>query len=230
LEDFRAADFWSLAPRYEAPITDAPYHKVTLEIGGRRKVVDDYVGAWAGMPAAVTELETAIDIAAANRFVEGDDHTMDTLRSEKFNFRSEAGGTLLVDAATTGPDELVLDLIAAGAPVHRRATQQRGGRATAIIAAAGRGRARVVRALIAAGAFSGDGAGLKNDAYLCAAAALDEDTLVEILNANPDINARGNDGKTALMLLQHGDQTQPDQLTSSSPLRRQGPRATWSAI
>jgi len=218
LENFRAADFWSLAPKYEAQITGAPFYEVTLEIGGRRKIVDDYVGAWVGMPATVTELETAIDVAAANRFVEGDDHTIEALRSEKFNFQSEAGGALLAGAAATGPDELVLDLIAAGAPVYGRATQERSvERAPAIIAAAGRGRARVVRALIAAGAFRGDDANLKNDAYLGAAATLDEDTLVEILAANPDINARGNDGRTALMALQHDDQTEPDQLAQNGP-------------
>jgi ankyrin repeat protein len=218
LEDFRAADFWSLAPKYGAPIIDAPFHEVTLEIGGRRKVVDDYVGAWVGMPATVTELETAIDVAAANRFVEGDDHTMEALRSENFNFKGEAGGALLAGAAATGPDELVLDLIAAGARVRGRTTQEGlGERGPAIIAAAGRGRARVVRALIAAGAFTGDDANLKNDAYLGAAAALDEDTLAEILAANPDINARGNDGKTALMALQHDDQTEPDQLARNGP-------------
>ena len=218
LQDFSAADFWSLAPKYEAPITDSPNHQVTLEIGGRRKTVDDYVGAWVGMPAAVTELETAIDVAAANRFVEGDDGTMDALRAEKFDFKSEAGGALLAGAAATGPDELVLDLIAAGAPVHGRATQERrGDSAPAIIAAARRGRVRMVRALIAAGAFTGDDANLKNDTYLGAAAALDEDTLVEILAAKPDINARANDGKTALMALQHDDETESEELARNGP-------------
>jgi ankyrin repeat protein len=218
LEDFRAADFWSLAPKYEAPVTDAPYHQVTLEIGGRRKTVSDYVGAWVGMPPAVTSLETAIDDAVANRFVEGDDHTMEALRAEHFEFESDAGGALLAGAAATGPDELVLALISAGAPVHVRATQERhGDSAPAIIAAARRGRVRVVRALIAAGAFTGDDANLKNQAYLGAAAALDEDTLVEILAANPDINARGNDGKTALMVLEHDDQTEPAQLARNGP-------------
>jgi ankyrin repeat protein len=218
LDDFRAADFWSLAPKYEAEITDAPYHEVTLEIGGRRKTVDDYVGAAVGMPATMTDLETAIDIAAANRFVEGDENTMEALRAENFNFKSEAGGALLAGAAATGPDELVLDLIAAGAPVHGRQTQERrGDSAPAIVAAAGRGRARVVRALIAAGAFTGGDANLKDEAYLNAAAALDEDTLVEILAANPDINARADDGKTALMALEHDDQTKPDELARNGP-------------
>jgi ankyrin repeat protein len=211
LDDFRAADFWSLAPAYRTPITDAPDHEVTLEIGGQRKVVNDYVGEAVGMPATVTALETAIDVAVANRFVEGDDHTMEALRSENFNFKSVAGGALLAGAAATGPDELALDLIAAGAPVHGRATgEPLGEDAPAIVAAARRGRVRVVHALIAAGAFTGDDVNLKNDAYLKAAAAVDEDTLIEILSANPDINARSNDGKTALMALELNDPTEPD--------------------
>jgi ankyrin repeat protein len=227
MEDFRAADFWSLAPKYEAPITDAPYHRVTLGIGGRRKSVVDYVGAWVGMPTAVTDLETAIDVAAANRFVEGDDSTIDVLRSEHFDFKSIAGGALLASAAASGPDELVLDLIAAGAPVHGRPKQDRySDSAPAVVAAAARGRVRVVRALIAAGAFTGEDANLKNDAYLSAASALDEDTLVEILAANPDMNARGHDGKTALMALQHDDQTEPDQLAIARRLLALGADAT----
>jgi ankyrin repeat protein len=218
LEDFRAADFWSLAPKYQAQITDAAYHKVTLEIAGQRKTVDDYAGALVGMPVAVTELESAIDAAAADRFVEGDDQTMDALRAEGFDFQSKAGGALLAGAAATGPDGLALALISAGAPVHVRPAQEDyGDNVPAIVGAARRGRARVVRALIAAGAFNGEDANLKNDAYLAAAAALDEDTLVEILTAKPDINARGSDGKTALMELEHDDQTALDQLAHNGP-------------
>ncbi len=218
LDDFRAADFWSLAPRYVTPFTDAPPHQVTLEIGGQRKVVNDYVGEAVGMPATVTQLETAIDVAAANRFVEGDDHTMEALRSENFNFKSEGGGVVLAGAAATGPDELVLDLIAAGAPVHGHASgEPLGEGAPAIIGAAGRGRSRAVRALITAGAFVGEDVTLKNDAYLNAATSLDEDTLVAVLGANPDINARDNNGKTALMALQHDDQTEPAQLAHNGP-------------
>ena len=218
LEDFRAADFWSLAPEYAAPLTDAPFHEVALEIGGQRKVVYDYVGEWVGMPTIITALETAIDVAVADRFVEGDSHTMEALRSENFDFKGAAGGALLAGAAATGPDELALDLIAAGAPVHGRAIgEPLGDDAPAILAAARHGRARVVHALIASGAFTGDDVNLKNDAYLNAAAALDEDTLDEILATHPDINARGNDGKTALMALQHDDPTEPDQLARTGP-------------
>jgi len=218
LQDFRTADFWSLAPRYAAPITDGAFHNVTLEIGGQRKTVIDYFGRAVGMPAAMTDLETAIDVAASNRFIDGDEHTMEALRAEHFDFRSSAGGALLAAAAATGPDDLVLDLIAAGAPVHDRPPQEpaRAGE-PAINAAAARGRARVVRALIAAGAFDGDDANLRNEAYLRAAKALDEDTLVEILAAHPDINARGPDGKTALMALEHDDENDADERARNNP-------------
>lgn len=211
LEDFRAADFWSLAPNYVAPITDSPLHKLTLIIGGQRKVVNDYVGTAVGMPAVVIGLETAIDQASADRFVIGDAHTMADLRAENFDFKSDAGGALLARAAASGPDDLVLDLIAAGTPLLGRHTLMTSGRAyhelvePAVIASAKRGRAQVVRALIKAGALSGDGQSLKNDAYLSAAASLDEATFDEVLATHPDINARGGDGKTALMLLKRPD-------------------------
>jgi ankyrin repeat protein len=218
LDDFRAADFWSLAPKYQAAMTDAAYYRVTLEIAGRRKTVDDYLGALVGMPNAVTALERAIDAAVGDRFVVGDDQTMDALRADHFDFKSQAGGALLAGAAATGPDDLVLALIAAGAPVHGRPVKEyRGDNAPAIIAAARRGRVRVVRALMAAGAFDGVEANLKTDAYLAAAAALDEGALVELLSAKPDINARGSDGKTALMVLDHDDQTAPEQLALNGP-------------
>lgn len=64
VEQFRAADFFSLEDRYEDQITDQATQVLTLEIGGRRKTVTDYVGLSVGMPTAVADLETAVDVAA----------------------------------------------------------------------------------------------------------------------------------------------------------------------
>ena len=163
------------------------------------------------MPEAVSALEDAIDAAAANRFVNGDDQTLAALRAEHFDFRSEAGAAVLVRAAATGPDDLALGLVAEGASTHAPPSRDHyGSPKPAIVAAAGRGRARVVRALIAAGALNGEDADLKNRAFLAAVASLDEATLVEILAVHPDINARDGDGRTALMALQRIDLTPTD--------------------
>ncbi len=213
LDDFRVADFWSLRQNYVAPLTDSSLHQVTLQIDGRGKILNDYVGEAVGMPPIVRALETAIDAAAANRFVRGDDHTLATLQAERFNFKDEAGAAVLAHAAATGPDDLVLGLIAEGAPLRTQTSWKLPPpEKPAILSAAARGRAQVVRALIAAGALSEKGPNLKNDVYLAAAASLDDDTLVETLAVHPDINARDTDGKTALMPLEQDDQIAPDQL------------------
>jgi hypothetical protein len=61
IEQFRSADFYSLFELYEAPITDHPYYRLTLELDGRSHTVTDYVGEMAGMPSAVVALERRVD-------------------------------------------------------------------------------------------------------------------------------------------------------------------------
>ena len=65
VDKFHAADFFNLQDQYVAGITDMPTYVVELSYDGRRKFVVDYFGHDAGMPASMTELETAIDEAAA---------------------------------------------------------------------------------------------------------------------------------------------------------------------
>jgi len=61
------AGFFRLKENYQGSITDQPLHLVTITSRGRTKRVRDYAGAMAGMPAAVTALEDAIDEAADDR-------------------------------------------------------------------------------------------------------------------------------------------------------------------
>ena len=208
VEDFRAADFWSLATHYRAPITDNSTFIVTLEIGGQRKSVVDYVGRAVGMPAAVTALEAAIDHVGADRWVTGDADTVPSLEEEHFDFHAPASGTLVANAAARAPDALVLALLAHGAPATGRVALRMqsppnsgptvNDGPTAVETASGRGRLTVVRALIDAGAFSTGEPGIKEAALRAAAASGDTATVLELLSRHPDVDAPGPAGETAL--------------------------------
>ena len=56
--------FYGFKSEYAAPVTDLPTYTVTVTRRGRTKAVRDYGGAEAGMPAAMTGIENAIDEAA----------------------------------------------------------------------------------------------------------------------------------------------------------------------
>jgi len=64
IEIARKADYFSLRPAYRANITDLPSITTSITIGGKRMTVLDYVGDQAGMPEGVSELESAIELAA----------------------------------------------------------------------------------------------------------------------------------------------------------------------
>jgi Domain of unknown function (DUF6438) len=71
---FIAADFYSMDAEYSYLVTDQPTYILSIEIDGRKKEVLDYVGAWVGMPAVITELENAVDEAAqTSRWIVGSD-------------------------------------------------------------------------------------------------------------------------------------------------------------
>lgn len=70
VEEFEAANFFSLRDSYRAHITDNPTYTLTLTIGVRTKTVSDYVGKMDGMPEIVTTLENAVDrVGATAQFV-----------------------------------------------------------------------------------------------------------------------------------------------------------------
>lgn len=64
VEQFRAANFFSLDEEYRSGITDQPGQILTLEIGSERARVLDYVGEMVGMPMVVRDLQEAVDAAA----------------------------------------------------------------------------------------------------------------------------------------------------------------------
>ncbi len=116
LDKFRAADFWSLRPRYIARVTDNPEYRVTLTIGGQTKSVIDYVGRDAGMPESVTELEAEIDrVAGSQRWTQGNSETFPSLRDEHFDFHSDEAAEMLSVSIENANSELTHGLMDAGA-------------------------------------------------------------------------------------------------------------------
>jgi len=71
-DKFRRADFFWLYPEYAAQVTDLPSCILKLTFDGKEMTVRDYAGEMVGMPAAVRELELAVDqTAQTERWVRG---------------------------------------------------------------------------------------------------------------------------------------------------------------
>jgi Domain of unknown function (DUF6438) len=63
VNQFRAADYFSLKDRYHWNVTDNPTYTTSIEFDGHKKEVIDYVGLEDGMPEVVEALEKSIDDA-----------------------------------------------------------------------------------------------------------------------------------------------------------------------
>jgi len=118
VDRFRAAGFWSLEPAYraggEAPLEQA----LTVTAGAETRTVLDASGLQAGMPEAVHRLQRAVDEAAdSERWVRGNERTLDALAAQRFDFRSDAAALLLVEAIERSQDAIALGLIERGAPL-----------------------------------------------------------------------------------------------------------------
>jgi hypothetical protein len=120
LAQFQRVGFWGLQDRYEARVTDNPTQIITLEIGGRKKKVVDYVGTEAGMPQSVRDLEDSIDrVAGTARWVNGTTALIPWLVDQKFDFHSMQAAELAVAAERGAADQAtVLALIDHGAPLN----------------------------------------------------------------------------------------------------------------
>ncbi len=115
---FVAADFYSMDDNYSVMVTDEPSFDLSVVIDGQTKRVTDYVGAWGGMPAVITELETKVDaFARTDRWVKGGDGLVQALKAEKFNFHSHQAQELMKEAASRGESGTVRELLEAGVRV-----------------------------------------------------------------------------------------------------------------
>jgi ankyrin repeat protein len=191
------ADFWSLAPSYRTGKGYEPITTLRVEFGGQVKTVEDENGRLLGMPPTVIQLENAVDAAGAGRFAFGDALTVPSLKEEGFDFRSRAAATTLVRAASRASDEVVLALIAAGAPTNETYLDSEFG-GSAIAAASHQGRVNIVRALIGAGAFTDAPYHAKERALVAAAQGNQPATVAEILTTKPDVNAYVDEDGPAL--------------------------------
>jgi ankyrin repeat protein len=120
LERFRAARFFSADDKYECGWTDLPGETLTLSLNGQTKTVYDYGGAIVGLPAAIDELEPAIDDAAAtSRWVAGNDQTLPALRAEHWDFAANTAENMSFfnSAIKRGNAQLVEAFLTAQAPV-----------------------------------------------------------------------------------------------------------------
>lgn len=113
---FIDSDFYSMAPKYIAGVTDNPTYTLSIEIDGHRKQVVDYVGDEIGMPESISDLEEAVDkLAGTDRWIHGES-LMETLRAEGYNFNSFEAQSIAKLAAMRGKKQLFQDLLAAGIP------------------------------------------------------------------------------------------------------------------
>ena len=197
-EAFRAADFWSLGPAYMVDEPGLEVSTLEVEIGGRRKTVKDRLGVRVGAPAVLARLELAVEAAGAQSFLHGDANTVPLLRAERFDFRSRAGAVLLNTAANLASDELVLAILAEGAPANQKVSVSVFHDNSAGEAAARGGKLDLVRAMVAAGAFTDTPYQLREDALRAAVENVRPSVVEELIKQGADVQASDADGATLL--------------------------------
>ncbi len=188
MEAFRAADVWSFASSY---VVDAPQFEVVtleIEIAGRRKVVKDRLGVRIGAPAVLGQLELAVEAAGAQSFMIGDPNTVPLLRAERFDFHARAGAVLLNAAANQSPDDVVLAILAEGAPANQKVAVNGFDDDAAIIVSARRGKLDLVRALVAAGAFADAPYQMREDALRAAIEDARPSVVAELIKDGADLH------------------------------------------
>jgi ankyrin repeat protein len=153
LDAFKRADYFSLKDEYSYQVTDCPTYTTTFRMDQVSKSVRDYVGAEAGMPQAVTDLENTFDrVAGTMKWIKGDADTIAALKREQWNFKSPEAAQSLVRASREKNMELVRALVSEGVAVS--GTDETGN--TVLAAAAGAGDRHSVKLLLQAGADKKD--------------------------------------------------------------------------
>jgi ankyrin repeat protein len=251
---FVDADFYSMDAEYRASVTDNPTYILSIDIDGHKKTVEDYVGAWEGMPAVITELEEQVDtVARSDRWIEGTDGLASALHGERFNFHTFEAQAMLREAATRGQVSTIRELLAADVPLDplpapknepdEETLPAQGGWLTSagrqpevlrilidakaskddqidkdlgLVNAAQSGKVEAVRALVAYGAnpnadlgkltVTEQGAGMvmerpgAGSILIYAAESGNPEVVREILRYHPNLEARGEEGQTAMFV------------------------------
>jgi ankyrin repeat protein len=147
LETFHNADYFSLKDGYSQSVTDNPTYTTAIEFDGHKKSVGDYVGAGAGMPDIVTELEDKLDeVAGTEKWLKENSKTWPALVAERWNFHADTdeNRTLFASVAERGSGDLIQHFIAAGSPTL--ATNKDG--ASPLVNAAEKGDLDLVRRMM----------------------------------------------------------------------------------
>lgn len=233
LDAFREADYFSLRDEYLYQVTDCPTYTTSFQIDQVFKSVTDYVGAEAGMPQSVSNLEATIDrVTGTMKWIKGNAETVPALKREGWDFKSPEAAETLARASQQGSSALVRDLLAQGVGL----SGANGSGKSALAAAVYAGDRESVNLLIKAGAgkddkqmktealaaaaqtgdrelvrllidYGGDAKGAVHDengtaTVLMSAVTSGVPEIVEmILDAHPDLNARDENGRTALWYL-----------------------------
>lgn len=146
LDLFRRADYFKLEGYYEAAIPDLPTFITRLSIGDQHKFVlnygggaslDDHDALTFAIPAAVMEIEDAIDrLSGAESFASGNDETVARLKAEAWRFDSDAGANALAHLVAACRVDVAKAFLREGAPAPASKASSGGGPSIAEDAAA----------------------------------------------------------------------------------------------
>lgn len=115
LERFRKASFLALKDSYRSEVADRPTYYLSVNLPGKTKVVADYAGGSVGMPAVVTELENAVDLAADSaRWVTSSPGTVAAMREAGIAVTSPQAARILRAAVGAGDSVTARALLAEG--------------------------------------------------------------------------------------------------------------------
>lgn len=95
----RDLDIWSMKDRYTQSRLIASQYDLSITIGGRAKTIVDDGGGNIGMPKAVTDFQDLIDkTAQTGDWTDLHVKTIERLKAEGFDFRTQAGADMLATA------------------------------------------------------------------------------------------------------------------------------------
>ena len=190
LDQLKAAHFFGFRDSYRALITDVPTYQVSLSVGAQSKTVTDHMGERVGMPAAMRDLEDAIDMTADSaRWVTTSPQTAEALKQAGIVLTSARATEILHTAVYHGDLVTARHFLATGvAPssVDPAGTPLFGGRAAQPLAELAveslneNARPEMLKLVLTSKAVLADKASLQR--ALALAAKSGETTLADILN------------------------------------------------
>jgi TonB family protein len=194
IEAFRKAKYFSLEDQYGGVATDSSPTVISIQIGAQKKSIED----WSQPPEELTRLEEKINqLAGAKKWVECNEESMNSLRTERVNIQdSDENAHYLVSAVERGTAEFIGQLIAAGASTSVKDFDGR----TPLMLACRRNDPVIVDLLLRAGA-EWQATNNEGDSVLFFAADSGNPSIVRaILDRGVGANSKSQDGSTVLML------------------------------